>query len=158
MIIERQAVRAILLTPASEVLLIRIQLPGLHEGFWIAPGGGLEAGESLEQALRRELREELGLSEFDMGPMVWRRQHTFNWDGRRVRQREHYHIVAVDRFEPKMSDPVEAKTVSEFRWWRASDLANAAERLTPLSLIQIVSRYLTSGAAPDPPDWEVLVD
>ena len=57
-----------------------------------------------------------------------------------------------------MSDPVEAKTVSEFRWWRASDLANAAERLTPLSLRQIVSRYLASGGAPDPPDWEVLVD
>lgn len=158
MIIERQAVRAILLTPASEVLLIRIQPPDYHAGFWIAPGGGLERGESVEAALRRELLEELGLRAFEMGPLVWRRQHTFSWDGRRIRQREHYHVVAVDRFEPHMSDVSEAKIVSELRWWLASDLANATERLTPLSLTQIVTCYLASGAPHHPPEWEVLVD
>ena len=99
-IVERNAIRAILLTPQREVLLMRIRPPHGGQCFWIAPGGGLEPGESVEDGLRRELQEELGLARFTLGPLVWLRQHTFNWEGRRICQRERYHVVSVDRFEP----------------------------------------------------------
>jgi hypothetical protein len=59
-VIERQAVRAILLTRAHEVLLLRIRPPDCDEPFWIAPGGGLEPGESIVEGLRRELRGGIG--------------------------------------------------------------------------------------------------
>lgn len=67
---HRNAARAMLLTPDNEILLQRILLPHLSFAFWLTPGGGLERGESAEQGLRRELREELGLSAFDMGPLL----------------------------------------------------------------------------------------
>jgi 8-oxo-dGTP pyrophosphatase MutT (NUDIX family) len=154
----REAVRAIILTPADEVLLMRIRHPDRGECFWIAPGGGLEPGETVEAGLRRELQEELGLTELEIGPLVWRRQHTFNWDGKRIRQSERYHVVHVQRFEPQMSDATEARVLEQFRWWPVSELANAEERLTPLTLPTIVAEYLAHGPPSGPLHVEVLED
>lgn len=76
-VVERRAIRALILTPEREVLLMRIRAPQGGEPFWIAPGGGMEPDETQEQALRRELAEELGLLAFEAGPVLWRRHHTF---------------------------------------------------------------------------------
>jgi 8-oxo-dGTP pyrophosphatase MutT (NUDIX family) len=154
---ERNAVRAILLTPDERILLMRIRLPGLSP-FWIAPGGGIEPAETVDQALRRELQEELGLADFETGPVLWRRQHTFNWEGKRLCQREVYYAVHTGYFEPRMSDHLEREALDEFRWWKATELANATERLTPLSLAAIVNSYLRSGPPSEPISVEILED
>jgi ADP-ribose pyrophosphatase YjhB (NUDIX family) len=43
----------------GRVLLIRQEKPGKE--YWMLPGGGVDSGETLIEALRRELREELGI-------------------------------------------------------------------------------------------------
>jgi hypothetical protein len=57
-----------------------------------------------------------------------------------------------------MSDVVEAQVLQEFRWWPISELATASERLTPLSLAEIIARYLALGPPAEPLETEVLVD
>jgi len=45
----------------ERVLLCRHEKPGKE--YWLLPGGGVNSGESLVDALHRELREELGIGE-----------------------------------------------------------------------------------------------
>lgn len=156
--IERQAVRAILLTPDREVLLMRIRIPDVPAPFWICPGGGMEAGEELLPTLRRELKEELGLENFGLGPLVWRRRHTFNFKDKRLCQTESYHVVNVDKFDPVITDPVEMEVFEEFRWFSVAQLKDFSERVTPLSLAQIVEDYLRNGPPKGRLALEVLMD
>ncbi|MFN4115405.1 MAG: NUDIX hydrolase [Inhella sp.] len=51
--------RAIVIDSAQAVLLI--QPHGYRDGNWTLVGGGVEHGETTEQAMRRELAEEVGL-------------------------------------------------------------------------------------------------
>lgn len=52
----------ILLRPDG-ALLLSTRPPGkAYAGYWEFPGGKIEAGETVEQALRRELIEELGIT------------------------------------------------------------------------------------------------
>src|SRR5665213_1957374 len=63
----RQAGRVILRDDQNRVLLIRFVLPNMR--FWATPGGGVEPGETLLEAARRELKEELGLEVKLEGPI-----------------------------------------------------------------------------------------
>ena len=145
MIHQREAVRAIVISPAVEVLLEELGEPG-GPSFWVTPGGGLQPGESAESALRRELAEELGLVQFEIGPLLLRRRHTFSWLGRRIRQSEQLFAVETERFEPRFRDPVEAQVFRGFRWWTIDELRDTSESVTPASLATLVVNFVERGA------------
>lgn len=52
----------VLLRAGGEFLLTSRPPGKVYEGYWEFPGGKLDAGESVEQALRRELEEEIGIT------------------------------------------------------------------------------------------------
>ena len=52
----------VLIRPDGQFLLTSRPAGKVYEGYWEFPGGKLEAGESVEQALRRELQEEIGIT------------------------------------------------------------------------------------------------
>ncbi|MGC3984895.1 MAG: NUDIX domain-containing protein [Pseudorhodoferax sp.] len=51
----------VLLDAAGQFLLTSRPEGKVYAGYWEFPGGKLEAGETVEQALRRELQEEIGI-------------------------------------------------------------------------------------------------
>ena len=55
---RRPGAHAIALTPAGRVILVRLR----YARGWRLPGGGRSSGEPLEQAVLRELREEIGMT------------------------------------------------------------------------------------------------
>lgn len=52
----------VLVDGAGQFLLTSRPEGKVYAGYWEFPGGKLEAGETVEQALRRELQEELGIT------------------------------------------------------------------------------------------------
>jgi len=62
---DRQVVEVavgVLIQPDGRFLLTSRPPGKVYEGYWEFPGGKLEQGESVEQALRRELKEEIGIT------------------------------------------------------------------------------------------------
>jgi len=56
---KRVSARAIILMNDKEVVLIHRVKNGYE--YWVTPGGGVEEGESFEEAVVRELKEEVGI-------------------------------------------------------------------------------------------------
>lgn len=66
-------VAAALIDESGQALMQRRRLGGAHGGLWEFPGGKVEAGESPESALLREIEEELGvrLDPADLAPLAF---------------------------------------------------------------------------------------
>lgn len=81
-------------------------------GKWSIPGGIVELGESLEQTVARETREETGLSVSDPEPIDVVNQVTLDENGKTK-----YHFVIIDYFvKLKGGTPKAASDAAELEW------------------------------------------
>jgi 8-oxo-dGTP pyrophosphatase MutT (NUDIX family) len=59
--IHRDIVGGFILSKDGKILLGKNRAGGVYEGAFVVPGGGIEAGETKLEALRREMLEETGI-------------------------------------------------------------------------------------------------
>jgi TDG/mug DNA glycosylase family protein len=146
----RVAVRAVVLDPDDRTLLVRFDWP--DKSFWAPPGGGLEEGESDEDAVGRELAEELGLDRYELGPCIWRRTHWFlgipGWAG----QTERHYLVRAPAFEPSPRADLREEGVGALAWWTSAELAESGAIFAPRRLPEFFRAVLDNGPPPEPVD------
>jgi ADP-ribose pyrophosphatase YjhB (NUDIX family) len=153
--VAREAARALVLDPDDRVLLVRFVHPNTGDEFWATPGGGLDPGEDLETGLRRELREETGLDEIELGPVVWTRREEFEWEDRLLDQAERIVLVRAPRFDPAPQlSPEQLRTegVHELRWWTLDALERSGAVFYPTRLAHFLGRLLEDGPPAAPID------
>ncbi len=151
---ERVAVRVVLLDRDDRVMLQQIHDPGDGGVFWITPGGAIDGDEDDATALRRELREELGLLELELGPWIWTRAHVFPFARRWYFQRERFYLarhVDHEPAEPVLED-LELGVILDHRWWTLDELASSGVDFAPAALVGGTRRILADGPPDEPYD------
>jgi TDG/mug DNA glycosylase family protein len=142
--VHRQAVRALLVDADDRIMLVQYENPATHATWWGTPGGGVEPGEDHAEALRRELREELGLEKFEAGPLVWTHERTFPWAQRLMHQVNDVYLVRVVAHEPRPTIDLAEEAVADYRWWTLDEIETTTERLTPPDFVARVRTILNA--------------
>jgi 8-oxo-dGTP diphosphatase len=82
---HQHQIAAALIRQGEDILLVQQQGPDNPAPFWALPGGRVEPGELLPEALAREVREETGLEVRAIGRLLYLCQHynltAYSWSG-----------------------------------------------------------------------------
>lgn len=101
---------AVIWNEQKEILIDRRPQNGLLGGLWEFPGGKLEPGETVEECIKREIQEELGI-EIEVGKHLITIDHTYTHF--RVTLNVHHcrHLTGIP--QPIESDEIRWVTLDE---------------------------------------------
>lgn len=146
----RRAGRVVLVDELGQTLLLNGFDPGAPAAgsWWVTPGGGVEPGESTEQAARREVLEETGIVLGELGAVRLQRTATFTFEGVDYEQREDLWLAHITRSELDLSGwtPLERRSILGHRWWSLRELEGTAELIHPRRLAELLRDELGTAA------------
>lgn len=155
----RSIARALVFDPRGRLLLIAYEgqrdvdpaRPGLRR-FWFMPGGGIEPGETPEEALKRELSEEIGVKDAVLGPWVARCEGPFRFFRTPRFAREAYAVVRLpsDAVDTARLAETEDNPVLGVKWWTADELAATTDVVEPRGLAALARRIAAGDLPADP--------
>ncbi|AUS77283.1 NUDIX domain-containing protein [Actinoalloteichus sp. AHMU CJ021] len=143
----RIGARVLLLDPADRVLLIHALDPAEPDHhWWELPGGGLDDGEDLRDAARREAAEETGIMLPTLGRELWVRESRFRYKGRDHHRIEHVFLGRTQGNAPQVAPrPTENEKAGLIgrRWWPADELRQCRDKLLPAELPTLLDDLLS---------------
>ena len=122
-----------LIDPDGRVLLAQRPAGKSMAGLWEFPGGKVEAGETPEDALVRELHEELGIETWSscLAPLTFA-SHTY----------DEFHLLMPLYACRKWDGIVQGKEGQELAWVRAQDLNKSPMPPADIPIIPILRDWL----------------
>lgn len=140
---ERPTARVLLFDDDGRILLLKGRLPNNTNSFWYTVGGGVEPGESLLEAARREIAEETGFVEgVTLGPTVWIREAvSMLATGEMALFKEHYLVARCPGGEPSRDgwEAHEIDLTDDIRWWSLAEIAATTDRIYPERFVELVT-------------------
>ncbi|PHM45404.1 DNA mismatch repair protein MutT [Xenorhabdus mauleonii] len=150
----RCSARLLIINSSRQVLLFRFAhtndaLAG--KSYWATPGGGVEHGESFEQAAVRELKEETGIIRDNVGKHVAQRAFEMTLpSGETVLAKERFFIVLSDEEEINNNGWTdnEKSVIHRHHWWGLKELIQTQEIIYPSDITKIISSHLFDNLEP----------
>ena len=141
----RAAARLVIFDDEGRVLLLR-HVDRTGKDFWATPGGGLEPGETEEQAARREAAEELGAADVQL-TRLWTADTELMFANHSISQTETFFLMPRP---PRLLGPSVAAAhrdegIVEVRWWSLEEIAASQEPLFPTDLAERIRTHVPRG-------------
>lgn len=145
----RDTARLIVLDPQDRLLLMRIPASDASDPeLWVTLGGRIESGETVLEAAARELREETGIVDADLGPVVWYGEQVLEVAGRSRHLRESF-VLARCTSAATLTDagwtPEEREVIAEMRWWSLAEMDATTGTVKPPKLAEHLRALLDAG-------------
>lgn len=148
----RKSSRAIVLNQDNQIFLFQYNFDYLAESksIWITPGGSLEEGESFDDALKRELFEELGVFwDKDCLEIYYRNPlYTLN-SGEVVQSIEKFFLIRVEeeQFSYDNWTDSEKQRMLCGKWWSIEEIRQSKDDFFTEDIIKILTE-LSNGNIP----------
>lgn len=109
-----------------------------RRGFWDLPKGKLDEGETIEECAVREVEEETGLQNVQLGELVGITCHSYKENGEDIEKETHWFAMKVSG-EQKLVPQIE-EDIMELRWVDKIEVKDYLSK-TFKNIIEILDKY-----------------